>query len=209
MASAECAVVAGMDTDHPDAQRVLVDAVRRLMRDAATARADEAALVRATQALEEVSALLRPGEQIRRVAFDEDAVRGVRAGARWMMAPYNPMTVPMEISIDGDHAHAELVPGPLLEGPPGLLHGGFAAHLLDALLGALVQVQGRPGYTVRMDLRFLRPTDLNRPIRVEAVMGATEGRKMNATGWITQDGERTVQADALFVQPAPGSPVIE
>ena len=124
------------------------------------------------------------------------------------MFPYNPMSVPLVIRVDGARAVAEFTPEALLEGPPGFVHGGFAAHVLDALLGTLVQAQGRPGYTARLDLSFRRPTRLDRPVVVEGVMQQTEGRKMRAHGWISQDGQRTVEAHGLFVQPAEGGSAI-
>lgn len=201
-------------SEDPDGLRAatgaLVDATRRLMQRSSTAEVSPEVLLEASSAVEQIVATLGdPGNRVTRAAFDEVAVRRVRAGATWMMAPYNPMTVPMEITIEGKHAYADLLPGPLLEGPPGLLHGGFAAHMIDALLGALVQVQGQPGYTVRLDLAFRGPTDLSRPIRVEGILGEADGRKMRATGRISQDGECTVEAEALFIKPPEGAPVIE
>lgn len=208
------AYLPGGPAEDPDgrlaATGALVEATRQLMQQAPRTQVPTESLLAAAAAIERVvESLGQPADQLMRVPFNEAAVRRIKAGATWMMAPYNPMTVPMEIHFADGRACAEFVPGPLLEGPPGLLHGGFAAHLLDALLGALIQVQGRPGYTVGLDLTFLRPTELNRPIRVEGVVGESEGRKMRAVGTISQDGQRTVEARALFVQPPPGAPAIE
>jgi len=113
------------------------------------------------------------------------------------------MAVPLRIAVDGRRARADLVPGALLEGPPDYLHGGFAAHMLDALLGTLVQVAVRPAYTAQLDLAFRRPTLLDVPTTVEGVIDEVDGRKIRATGWICQDGTKTLVARGLFVHAGP------
>lgn len=192
--------------DHDAATARLVAATRRLMAHASTTAVPPEALAAAAAAVDRVvDGLGEAGPRVLRVPFDGAAVERVRGGEAWVTAVHNPMFVPFEVRVDGDRARAELVPGALLEGPPDYLHGGFAAHLLDVLLGTMVQAQGRPAYTGTLELRFLRPTELDVPVVVEGVMGESDGRKMRVEGWISQDGLRTVEARGLFVQPAAGS----
>lgn len=182
---------------------VLVEATRRLMCRVAASDATPEELRSVAAAVDAVSERMgEPGPRVMRVAFDEEATRQVREGAIWTMFQYNPMMIPLRIGVEGPTGRAEMTPGALHEGPPGLLHGGIAAHILDAFLGSLVQAQGRPGYTARLDLAFRAPTLLHRPIVIEGEMTPTQGRKMRAHGWISQDGRRTVEADGLFVAPA-------
>lgn len=191
---------------HEAATARLVAATRRLMAHASTTTAGPQDLTAAADAIDRVvDGLGAPGSRVLRVPFDEAAVERVRDGEAWVTAVHNPMFVPFEVRVDGPRARADLVPGALLEGPPDYLHGGFAAHLLDVLLGTLVQAQGRPAYTGTLELRFLRPTELDVPVVVEGVMGESDGRKMRVEGWISQEGERTVEAHGLFVQPVAGS----
>jgi acyl-coenzyme A thioesterase PaaI-like protein len=183
----------------------LVSATRRLMGHVSTSQASPEVLRGAARAVDRVVADLGPpGPRMLRVPFDAAAVDRVRDGAAWPMFVFNPMAAPLQIRIEGRRAWGELTPGALYEGPPGFLHGGFSAHLLDALLGTLVQAQGTPGYTAQLDLRFHAPTLLDRRTLVEGEMGEAEGRKMRATGWISQDGRRTVEARGLFVGPSEG-----
>lgn len=185
---------------------VLVEATRRLMAHVSTSPASPEALRAAARRIDAVVGDLGPaGPRVLRVPFDEPAVDRVRNGAPWPMFVFNPMAAPLQIHVEGRRAWGELTPGALYEGPPGFLHGGFSAHLLDALLGTLVQAQGTPGYTAQLDLRFHAPTLLDRPTLVEGEMGESEGRKMLAVGWISQDGRRTVEARGLFVGPAVGN----
>jgi len=181
----------------------LVSATRRLMAHAATSAAGPDQLRRAREAIDAVVADLgTPNPRMHRVTLDEGAAERVRAGEVWRMFPHNPMAYPLQIAIDGRRAHAELVPGALLEGPPDYVHGGFSAHLLDALLGTLVQVAVRPAYTAQLDLTFRRPTLLDVPTTVEGVIDEVDGRKIRATGWICHHGERTMEARGLFAVPA-------
>jgi hypothetical protein len=207
MAEVRAAVGSPVDS-HDLVQRraatgVLVEATRRLMRHVSTSPASPESLRAAARRINGVVADLGPaGPRVLRVPFDEAAADRVRNGAPWPMFVFNPMAAPLVIHVEGRRAWGELTPGALYEGPPGFLHGGFSAHLLDALLGTLVQAQGTPGYTAQLDLSFHAPTLLDRPTLVEGEMGESEGRKMRAVGWISQDGRRTVEARGLFVGPS-------
>lgn len=183
---------------------VLIEATRLLMRKAATTDASPEALSAASSAIAEAMALLgdTQHDHVFRIPFDDKEIRRVRAGMRWTMFRFNPMGIPLNIEVEGSAARAELTPDALFEGPPGLLHGGFSAAMLDALLGTLVHAQGEPAYTGGLDFRFLRPTALHVPIVMEGRVLKTVGRKVYAEGWVSQVGERTVYATGLFVQPA-------
>lgn len=184
----------------------VVEATRRLMRHVSTSRADPDQLRAAAAALDAVTAGLgEAGPRVLRVPFDEEAVRQVRAGRAWTMFRFNPMMVPLRLVVDGARGRAELTPDSVHEGPPDLLHGGFAAHILDAFLGSLVQAQGRPCYTAGLELAFRAPTLLDVPIVVEGEVAEPQGRKVRATAWISQRGQRTVEATGLFIQPVTGS----
>ena len=182
---------------------VLIEATRLLMRKVATTDASPEALSAASSAIAEVMTLLgdEQHDHVLRIPFDNREIRRVHAGMPWTMFPFNPMGIPLNIEVEGSAARAELTPDALFEGPPGLLHGGFSAAMLDALLGTLVHAQGQPAYTGGLDFRFIRPTALHVPIVMEGRVLKTVGRKSYAEGWLSQGGERTVYVTGLFVQP--------
>lgn len=112
-------------------------------------------------------------------------------------------------SVDGNrkwvddqlHVHAELDLGALFEGPPGLVHGGVSALILDQMLGEAAAVGGAPGMTGRLTLHYRRPTPLG-PVTTEAWLDSTTGRKSIAKGQIRDaEGALTVEAEGLFVLP--------
>lgn len=102
---------------------------------------------------------------------------------------------------DEKHVHAELHLSGLYEGPPGLVHGGVSALILDQILGEAAAVGGGPGMTGRLTLHYRRPTPLGE-VRAEGWLESTTGRKSVARGHlIDAEGDVTVEAEGLFILP--------
>lgn len=97
----------------------------------------------------------------------------------------------------------EIVPEDRWEGPPGLLHGGMAAALLDECMGALSHGLDHIGtITVTLDVRFRRPVPLDgRAVRVEAWREHPELRRRNRVHGrlLLADGTAAVEAVALML----------
>jgi uncharacterized protein (TIGR00369 family) len=88
------------------------------------------------------------------------------------------------------------------EGPPGLVHGGVSALVLDQLLGEAAAVGGAPGMTGRLTVHYRRPTPLG-DLEAEAWLEETTGRKSTVKGHIKDpEGRVTVEAEGLFILPA-------
>lgn len=87
-------------------------------------------------------------------------------------------------------------------GPPGRVHGGMVASVLDQVLGLAAIAAGAPGMTSTMTVRYLRATPLLADLHVEARCTPGEGGIGHATGSITDtDGRVTADAEATFVLP--------
>ena len=99
------------------------------------------------------------------------------------------------------HVHASMRLGALYEGPPGLVHGGVSALILDQMLGEAAAVGGGPGMTGRLTVHYRRPTPLGQ-LSTEGWLESTTGRKSIARGVIRDaSGEVTVEAEGLFILP--------
>src|ERR1700742_1307665 len=113
----------------------------------------------------------------------------------------NPIAPPAGIS---RHATGKAVVGFHLgaayEGPPGHVHGGVAALVLDHLLGEAASDGINPRLTGTISFRYVRATRLGR-LHAEATTTHTEGVKTYAVGHLADDEGITVQAEGVFIQP--------
>jgi len=87
------------------------------------------------------------------------------------------------------------------EGPPGFLHGGIIATLLDESMSKAVRAKGLTAMTRHMEIDYRRPVPSGSPIRMEARVVRSEGRKHWAEASIlNSEGTALAQAKGLFVE---------
>jgi len=111
----------------------------------------------------------------------------------------HPIAPQLQMAVDGDAGRGEVVIGPLFQGGPGLVHGGVLALLIDHALGCVGAGPLRPAMTVRLSVRYRRPTPLGVPLTVSARLDRIEGRKLHMSAEIVANGEVTVDAEAVFL----------
>ena len=177
------------------AVRELIDAGIRTDVDAETVRRAQAAIEAVTASLRGTqnsqTSTLRHADTGRPLAWANPAV-GLR----------NAISPPMEIREDDGRYWSEFTLGLPYEGPPGLVHGGICALLLDHLLGeAASDGLSKPHFTGTITLRYLRGTPLG-PLRAEAFIERTEGVKTFARGYLGDADGWCVEADGVFIRPA-------
>jgi acyl-coenzyme A thioesterase PaaI-like protein len=107
----------------------------------------------------------------------------------------------VKIEQDGDgRMFTDFYLGAAYEGPPGHVHGGVSALVLDHLLGEMAANAASPRFTGTITLRYLRPTQLGR-LHAEARITRTDGIKAFASGHLADEGGITVEAEGVFIQP--------
>jgi len=110
---------------------------------------------------------------------------------------------------------ATFTPGAGHRGPPGRLHGGLAAAVLDETMAALsLASDGVHSVTAKLELRYRHPVPLDgRPVRAEAWRdgsrpGASAGgpRRIQTVHGrlVLADGTVAVEASGLFVRSPEG-----
>jgi acyl-coenzyme A thioesterase PaaI-like protein len=117
------------------------------------------------------------------------------------IGPRNPLAPPLEVVHDGrTRAHVDAHLGAAYEGPPGHLHGGYGALLLDHLLGHVASYGSvdTAVATGTISLRYLRPTRLG-PMRAEAEIQDTDGRKIFVAGHLADEEGISVSAEGVFI----------
>jgi acyl-coenzyme A thioesterase PaaI-like protein len=116
----------------------------------------------------------------------------------------NPMAVVLDehqIVWSDKGASASLHLNALYEGPPGHVHGGVLALVLDQLFGESAAAVGSPGMTGRLSLAYRRPTPLGE-VSMEAWLDRVDGVKTYIKGHLKDAaGNVTVEAEGLFIMP--------
>lgn len=122
----------------------------------------------------------------------------VATGLRNALAP------PLRLQRDDTGRMAtDLVLGAAYEGPPGQVHGGMCALVLDHLLGATAHRPGQPAFTGTLTLRYVAPTPLGK-LRAESWVEREDSRKTFTEGHLVDpQGRVTVHAAGIFIRPKP------
>ncbi|WP_372440935.1 PaaI family thioesterase [Mycolicibacterium mengxianglii] len=179
------------------------DAVRDLLDATIRTEVDEQTIRTAQATIEAVTATLR-SRQI-------DGAYGVRVteagrSRSWgnpVVGLRNPIAPPLIITRDADdRCVAEFELGAAYEGPPGHVHGGMSALVLDHILGeAASGGMTKPNFTGTISCRYVRATPLG-PLRAEAYIDRVDGVKTFARGFIADAEGPTVEAEGVFITPA-------
>jgi acyl-coenzyme A thioesterase PaaI-like protein len=190
------------DSDAPEALYAsLTDSVRRLVdvtiRSQAGLDAIASAKAKVDAAVGDLSGALLPG------SF------GVQQGDDGRPRPWgnaviglrNAVAPPLVVHHDADGSvWADVTLGAAYEGPPGHVHGGVCALLLDHVLGATAHKPGQPAVTGTLTLRYEMGTRLG-PLRAEAHVDRVEGAKTFAVGHLSTSDGVTVRAHGVFIHP--------
>jgi acyl-coenzyme A thioesterase PaaI-like protein len=174
--------------------RELIDATVRTQADAATVAAAKSEIDSATARLRQKQLdgsfgvrYLTSGE---RMAWG-NAVIGIR----------NPIAPPLEIHHDATgKSFCDFHLGAAYEGPPGHVHGGVAALILDHLLGEAASDGINPRLTGTISFRYVRATRLGH-LHAEAITTRIDGVKTFASGHLADEEGVTVEAEGVFILP--------
>ncbi len=71
-------------------------------------------------------------------------------------------------TVDGDELRAEVVCAASYQAGPDVAHGGWIAYVFDDVLGRLPRLSGARSVTGSLDVRFVRPVPVERPLVVVA-----------------------------------------
>ncbi|XP_047214612.1 acyl-coenzyme A thioesterase THEM4 isoform X1 [Girardinichthys multiradiatus] len=91
--------------------------------------------------------------------------------------------------------------GHLLEGPPGHVHGGAIATMIDTVTGTHASLLSAPVMTANLNINYRSPIPLGSTVLIESTLDKEEGKKKFILCSVTStDGSRVhTEATALFV----------
>ncbi|MDF1605033.1 PaaI family thioesterase [Nocardioides sp. YIM 152315] len=177
------------------------DAVRELVDAAIRTEVGEDEIRTAQAEVEGIVARLRRSQL--------EGSYGVRFGATGRGRPWGNAVVGVRNAVapplvverdDSGRAWSDFHLGAAYEGPPGLVHGGVSALILDQMLGEAAGAGGKPGMTATLTLHYRRGTPLG-DLRAEAWIERSEGIKTWARGHVSDTEGVTVEAEGLFILP--------
>ncbi len=179
----------------------LTKAVRELIDATIRTEADDAAVAAAKAEIDAATARLRrrqlAGAYGVRFGSDGDQM----AWGNAVVGLRNPVAPPLELTRSADGTvSADFHLGAAYEGPPGHVHGGVAALILDHVLGEAASSSERPRLTGTITMRYRRITPLG-DLRAVARIVRQDGVKSFAVGHLEDADGVTVEADGVFIRP--------
>lgn len=134
------------------------------------------------------------------VVTNNGRVRGYGNAVVGLRNPFAPPLTIIQDRVKGG-ATSEFFLNALYEGPPGMVHGGVVALVLDQIFGEAAAAGGTPGMTGTLTLRYRKPTALG-ALNAEAWVASNAGIKTIVKGWLKDaEGDITVEAEGLFILP--------
>jgi acyl-coenzyme A thioesterase PaaI-like protein len=113
---------------------------------------------------------------------------------------YNPLALPVRISLEPPRAVGRARFTKPYEGPPGCVHGAVLCGVFDMVFTAANRLAAAAGPTVELNVRYRRPTRLETETIFEGWVSARAGRVTTATGRALQAGVVTVEATGKFLR---------
>lgn len=139
---------------------------------------------------------------LKRRMFDVEVADGERVShfdECFVSGSQNPLGTAIEVRRDGDEAVARVELGPAFEGAPNRAHGGIVAAIFDDVLGYLLTLRQRAGFTGELSVRYEAPVPMGAPLVFRARVTGDEGRKLFTEAEAYADGEVVARAQATFV----------
>lgn len=118
-----------------------------------------------------------------------------------LIGPLNPIAPPFRFWTEGDEVHGEGRFGAAYNGPPGGVHGGLVAALMDEVLGVTGVMTGNHGFTGTLSIRYESLTPVDTDLRVRGWVEGAEGRKAFIAGELLDGDRLCARADGVFIRP--------
>jgi uncharacterized protein (TIGR00369 family) len=114
----------------------------------------------------------------------------------------NPHGMHLKFSFDRERRHfvSRFRLSKRYTGPPGHCHGGIIATILDDAMSKLSKLRDVVAATSRMNVEYLKPVPLHKPLRVESREISNRGRRLTRVAEIMdQKGTVLARSRGVFV----------
>jgi acyl-coenzyme A thioesterase PaaI-like protein len=180
----------------------LTQSVRALIDATIRTQVDADAVAAATAEIDSATARLRSSQIDGPYGVKYNAEGQSTAWGNAVIGLRNPIAPPLVMQNDeSGKVWADFDLGAAYEGPPGHVHGGVCALILDHVLGEIASGGlTKPAFTGTIGCRYLRATPLGR-LHAEAWVKRVDGVKTYAVGHLADADGVTVEAEGVFVVP--------
>lgn len=184
-------------------QRGLASSVRRLVDASVRTRVESAAVTALADQVDALTARLLETAQDGPLGIETSSDGRLRDHGNAMAGMRNPLSPPLVVTGDDEGSTScTFTLGAAYEGPPGCVHGGIIAAVLDQVLGSAPARIGLPGMTAYLNTTYRRPTVLGQEHVCRSRVERVDGWKIFVRGDIRDAQDRvTAEAEALFVVP--------
>jgi hypothetical protein len=111
---------------------------------------------------------------------------------------FNPLALPVRLVFDPPRALGYATFHVAYEGAPGCVHGAALAATFDIVFTGANAIAEATGPTVRLDVRYRRPTLIDEEAVFEAWVTEVTARRVFSRGRVVQGGTVTVEAEGEF-----------
>jgi acyl-coenzyme A thioesterase PaaI-like protein len=124
-------------------------------------------------------------------------------GSCFVCGKANPHSIGLEWYFDGNHIEGNFIFTMHHQGPPGFVHGGASAAVLDEAMGLAIWQAGYRVVTVNLMIDYRKPVPLGEPILIRGAMSGKAKRRIEASGEILlPDKSVAVFAKGIYVEDA-------
>ncbi len=186
-----------------EVQGNLAQSVRELVDATVRTRVEPGEMTEVTAQVEALTARLLAHAKKGPLGVETASDGRLRDHGNPMVGMRNPIAPPLTVTGDDEGSMtATFALGAAYEGPPGCLHGGMIASVLDQVLGSAPARIGMPGMTAYLNTTYRRPTLLGTELTCHAWVHEVDGWKVHVRGEIRDPEDRvTAEAEGLFIVP--------
>lgn len=118
-----------------------------------------------------------------------------------VLGALNPISPMAQFTVIENGIQGTVTLGAPYNGPPGSVHGGVIALVLDELLGSTTLASGVGGFTGTLSIRYNAQVPLDTELELHGWVDRKDGRKTFAVGEIRLAGEVLSRAEGIFIGP--------
>ena len=120
------------------------------------------------------------------------------------VGPFNPIAPPLKVEVTNAGKYKEIRAFGKLDGvyvgPPDLVQGGVIALLFDDIMGSVLVVNNCGAMTGTLEVRYEKPTPINKELLWTGKIEKIEGRKIHVSAELWEEETRTAKAKGVFVK---------